>query len=140
MYSQCRQIPGCWNLIGEFVQGAKGTADIGHTKAAIEATGLSWKSGRRHRGNPYQVEHDVLFDAIRNNKPHNETEYGAMSTMTAILGRMATYSGKNVTWDEGFNSNLELKPDRYSFDATSPVMPDADGVYPCAVPGVTKAY
>lgn len=60
--------------------------------------------------------------------------------MIAIMGRMATYSGKVVTWDEAFNSEVLLAPDRYAWDATPPILPDADGVYPCPMPGVTKAF
>jgi hypothetical protein len=59
--------------------------------------------------------------------------------MTAIMGRMATYSGKVVKWDEALASNLELRPDRYAWDGTPPVVPDENGCYPCAMPGVTKA-
>lgn len=58
--------------------------------------------------------------------------------MTAIMGRMATYSGKVITWDEAFKSELALAPDRYDFDRTPPVLPGPDGIYACAVTGVTK--
>jgi len=87
---------------------------------------------------PYQVEHDDLFAAIRKGEHYNETEYGAHSTMTAILGRMATYSGKNVTWDEAINSEMDLSPARYDFASDPPVMPDSEGRYPVPVPGETK--
>jgi hypothetical protein len=88
--------------------------------------------------NPYQVEHDVLFESIRKGTPINEAEYGATSTMTSILGRMATYGGKEVTWDEAINSQISLMPKDFSFDATPLVLPGPDGMYPAAVPGVTK--
>ncbi len=77
----------------------------------------------RYRGespNPYQVEHDDLFTAIRTGLPYNEAEYGAKSTMTAILGRMATYSGKTIRWDEAIDSQIILSPQEYAFDATPP--------------------
>ncbi len=137
MYSQCRQIPNCWNSVSEHVLGEKGEAQI--NRGIIETTSGRWRFRGRRR-NPYQVEHDVLFEAIRQDKPHNEADYGAYSTMTAIMGRMATYSGKVVTWDQAFASNLRLAPDRYAFDATPPVLPDENGVYPCAIPGVTRAW
>lgn len=135
MFSQCRHIPGCWNSVSEHVLGSKGKAAI--NRGIIETADGRWRC-RAKVANPYQVEHDVLFDAVRNNKPHNEAEYGALSTMAGIMGRMATYSGKQVTWDEAINSKISLVPDKYSWDATPPVVPDSDGVYPCAVPGVTK--
>ncbi len=137
LFSQCRHMPGCWGSVAEFVVGTKGKAEV--NAGRIEAGADPW----RYRGpktNPYQVEHDRLFEAIRNDKPHNEAEQGALSTMTAIMGRMATYSGKVITWDEAFNSQLALAPDRYDFDGTPPVLPGPDGIYPCAVPGVTKVF
>ena len=137
MYSQCRHIPKCFNKVAEFVQGRKGTLALDNRTAVIEAGDASWKF-RGKRVNPYQVEHDRLFDAVRNDKPHNEADYGALSTMTAIMGRMATYSGKVVKWDEALASTIELTPDRYAWDGTPPVVPDANGCYPCAMPGVTK--
>ena len=95
-----------------------------------------------HKGDrdPYQVEHDVLLESIRSGNPINEGEYGAKSSMTAILGRLATYSGKIVTWEEALNSQLRLAPadQKYTFDATPPVLPDENGNYPVAVPGVTQ--
>ncbi|MDZ7617945.1 MAG: Gfo/Idh/MocA family oxidoreductase [Patescibacteria group bacterium] len=135
MISQCRHIPGCWNYVGEYAVGLKGQSDVGG--GVIEAGGDRWRF-RGEKTNPYQVEHDVLFDAIRNDRPHNEAEYGAMTTMTAIMGRMATYSGQVVQWDEAIRSEVSLSPDRYAWDGTPSVLPGPDGFYPCAVPGVTK--
>jgi len=83
-------------------------------------------------------EHDDLFQAIRQNKPYNEAEYGACSTMTAILGRMATYSGKAIKWDDALASNVSVMPKVFSFDADPPTLPDANSHYPIPVPGVTK--
>ncbi len=103
----------------------------------IEGNSGRWRF-RGEKVNPYQVEHDRLFQAVRQDLPHNEAEYGATSTMTAIMGRMATYSGQVVRWDEALQSDIELKPDRYAWDGTPPIVPDANGYYPCAMPGVTK--
>jgi len=58
--------------------------------------------------------------------------------MTAIMGRMASYSGQMVRWEDALNSNVKLAPEKYALDATPPVVPDKNGVYPVAVPGVTK--
>ena len=62
--------------------------------------------------------------------------------MTAVLGRMATYSGDEVSWEEATQSQLSLAPglERYTLASTPPVVPDADGDYPIAVPGQTKAW
>jgi predicted dehydrogenase len=132
MMSQCRHIPDCWNEVDEYCAGTHGTSHIGGGR--IDVNG--WEPWRAERGpDPYQQEHDDLFAAIRKGEPYNEAEYGATSTMTAIFGRMATYSGKVLTWDEAINSTQDLSPSDYSFDATPPVVPDEDGNYPVAVPG-----
>ena len=111
-----------------------GHAHIG--KGIIEGKNI-WRM-RQRSSNPYQAEHDALFDAVRKGKPHNETEYGAMSTLTAIMGRMAGYSGRQIHRQEALESKVSLLPQRLAWDADPPVLPDASGAYPVAVPGVTK--
>jgi len=136
MYSQCRHIPNCWNSVSEHAHGTKGTCDISGGRISVTG-GEDW----RYRGknpNPYQVEHDDLFAAIRQGSEFNEADNGAMSTMTAILGRMATYSGKIIEMEQALASNLSLMPRTFAWDADPPVMPKEDGSYPIAVPGVTK--
>jgi predicted dehydrogenase len=145
MFSQCRQMPGCWDNVTEHAVGSSGLADIskGIVQAASETVAAATRRARNKKTpsvNAYQVEHDVLFDAIRNDKPHNEIEAGVLATMTAIMGRMATYSGKVVKWDEAYNSELALLPKQMAWDAEAPVLPDKDGVYPVALPGVTTAF
>lgn len=73
-------------------------------------------------------------------RPYNEGDWAAESTMTAILGRMATYSGKVVSWDTAIGSELDLSPERLAWDAEPRSRPNADGCYDCAIPGVTKAW
>ena len=85
-----------------------------------------------------QVEHDDLFASIRAGKPINEGEYGATSSMTAILGRLATYSGKMIEWSDALASKMSLQPQEYNFKTNPPVMPNPDGSYAIAVPGLTK--
>ncbi len=132
MFSQCRHMDHCTNNVSEHVQGTKGMADIndGFIKSATE----EWRYKGRS-ANPYQVEHDDLFASIRAGKPINEGEYGAKSSMTSILGRMCTYSGKMIEWNKAIESNLNLQPKEYSFQANPPVMPNSDGSYAIAVPG-----
>ncbi len=133
-FSQCRHQLGCWNSVSEHVVGTKGSADVsGHVIRGEKP----WKFRNEGAKNPYQQEHDDFFDAILNNKPYNEGEYGAHSTMTAILGRMATYSGKMLEWDEALNSKVDLMPEKLAWDALPKVLPGPDGLYPCAVPGKT---
>ena len=109
MFSQCRQIPGCWSSQSEHAAGANGSADISNAKIAVAGQPAAKAKKNKGGASPYQIEHDLLFDAVRNDKPYNQVEPGAMATMTAILGRMATYSGKIVAWDDAFNSQLSLR-------------------------------
>jgi len=143
-YSQCRHINGTWSDVSEHVVGTKGSCDVnGYTIRGENA----WRF-REKAKDPYQQEHDDLFAAIRNDTPYNEAEYGANSTMTAIFGRMATYSGKVLDWDAAINAEAQdgdAKKGRYinyfptelSWDAQPKSLPDADGWYAHPVPGKT---
>jgi myo-inositol 2-dehydrogenase/D-chiro-inositol 1-dehydrogenase len=135
MFSQCRHIRNCWNSVTEHAHGSKGYADISGYR--ITSGTEKWRSDKKD--NPYQVEHDDLFKAIRNNEAYNEGEYGAKSTLTAIMGRMAVYSGKPVTWEDALNSDIDLMPENFAWDALPKVLPNSDGIYPIAIPGVTNA-
>lgn len=138
--SQCRHQPNTMNRVSEFFQGTKGTVDTQGDRGILK----SWdgKVLYNHRGeedpNPYQQEHVELFASIRNGEVINDTENGAKSTLSALMGRMATYSGKVITWDDALNSTIDLMPKVLSWDANPPVMPNKDGFYPIAVPGETE--
>ncbi len=136
--SQCRHIVGCWDNVSEHVQGTSGLCDVsGHR---IEGPN-KWRYRSDNDVDPYQQEHDDLFAAIRNDTPYAETlEYGAYSTMTAIMGRMATYCGKEVTWDNAINSKMDTFPKALGWDAATPTNPDANGRYAIAIPGTTKSF
>ena len=87
------------------------------------------------------VTHDELFEAVAKGEyKFHDAERGAKSTMTSLLGRMATYSGQMIEWDKAINSGINIMPKVYAFDAEAPVLPDANGLYPVAVPGVTKYF
>ena len=139
MFSQCRHIDGSWGAVSEHAHGTKGTADLDDGRGpVINGPDGRWRSDAR-RGNNHHQEHHDMFAALRRGEIYNEGDYGAESTMTAILGRMATYSGKTVEWDEALNSGADLSPAAYDFAATPPVVPDADGFYPVPVPGKMNA-
>ncbi len=135
MYSQCRHIPNTWNSVSEFAHGTKGTANPG---GQVYPTGAAAYRFEGNSKDPYQVEHDDLAAAIRQGLEYNEADNGAYSSMTSVLGRMCTYSGKEITWDAAINSNISLMPKNFSFDADPPIMPREDGSYPIAVPGLTR--
>jgi len=139
MFSQCRHIPGCWSAVEEHAHGTKGTIHLGGGNARgcyIEMPNGDKITSKAAYENPYQVEHDDLFQAIRTNaKDYNEAESGAMSTMTSILGRLCTYSGKVLTMEQALNSEISIMPKSFAFDAETPVKPNENGEYPIAVPG-----
>jgi predicted dehydrogenase len=142
MHSYCRQMPGCKNLVAEQIDCTRGTAELGTGSCKLIGGGKEIWSSPRKRGDdyisPYQVEWNELIKSILTDRPHNETDYGATSTMTAILGRLATYSGQEIQWDEAFHSEKRLTTDAESWEADAPIKPLADGSYRVAIPGVTK--
>ena len=134
-FSQCRHQLGCWNEVGQQAIGTKGKSDF--ERNVITGNGNPWRFQDRAK-DPYQQEHDDLFDAIRNDKPYNEAVYGAHSTLTSILGRMSTYTGKEVTWEQALNSKLDTMPKNLAWDAEPPTKPGPDGMYKLPVPGKTR--
>ncbi len=151
LYAQGRHIDNTWGIFSDFAHGSKGSAVLMDSLAAAKprfyknekqtTENETWRYGGP-TPNPYQVEHDLLFDAIRQDKPYNETERAAKAVLTSILGRMAVYSGQRVTWGQAFESKLELAPglDQYTAASNAPVMPDAQGRYPIPMPGLTTAF
>ncbi|MGE3308541.1 MAG: Gfo/Idh/MocA family protein [Limisphaerales bacterium] len=136
LFSECRHIPQCWSSVSEHVIGTKGKSNVGSGMITGETT---WRAPRevREGHDAYQIEHNDLFDAIRNDKPFNEAFYGAYSSMMSVIGRMATYSGKEILWEDAWNSQIDVMPKTFAWDAPTPVNPDSDGVYSIAVPGKT---
>lgn len=140
LMGQCNRFTGCWTSVNEHALGTKGTADFLSGREMFLIKGQNPETIRMAKpDNPYQTEHDDWLWAIRNNEPYSEIEYGAKSTLTAIMGRMAGYSGKMIEWDAAMNSNLVLAPDINSYDDKPPVVPDKDGFYELPVPGKTIA-
>jgi predicted dehydrogenase len=158
MYSQCRQISGTMQSVSEAAHGSEGSTDCAATifdkQGAVkyqfvdptaEAKVVPEKGKKRRRLSkldmmPYNQEHVDLVKAIRANQKYNEGHYGADSSFTAVLGRMATYSGQVVRWDDAVKYGAGDMPETLSWDATPPVLPDKNGDYPIALPGMYKPY
>ncbi|MCE7863186.1 MAG: gfo/Idh/MocA family oxidoreductase [Bacteroidetes bacterium CHB5] len=137
--SQCRHIKGTMSKVDEFIMGTKGNIYFGAANMVDRKGKVLYQYDRTKENNPYQTEHDELFAAITKKEyKFDDTENGARTTMTAILGRMATYSGKVVEFDKALNSGLSIMPTQFDFNALPPIVPNADGLYPVAVPGVTN--
>jgi myo-inositol 2-dehydrogenase / D-chiro-inositol 1-dehydrogenase len=137
LFAQNRQIPGCYNNVAECAHGTLGSVEMRNDRNIFEITGANaWKyEVEKPLVNPYQKEHDDLFEAIVQDKPYNEAERGALSTMTAIMGRQAGYSGRKLEWAETLASEKVFHSPILSLQDAPPVMPDGNGVYPLPIPG-----
>lgn len=137
--SQCRHIKGTMSKVDEQIMGTKGNIYCGAMNITDRKGNVMYQFDKEKENNPYQTEHDELFEAIAKGEyKFADAEHGAKSTMTAILGRMATYSGQVLEFEKTMNSGMSLQPSRYAWDAEMPSKPDANGFYPVAVPGMTK--
>jgi len=139
--SQCRHIKGTYSRVDEQIVGTSGTI-FGAAKKIVDRSGnVIFQFEKANENDPYQTEHDELFEAIAKGEyKFADAENAAKSTMTAILGRLATYSGEMVEFDKALNSGLSIAPATFDWNAAPPVLPDKDGWYPIAVPGVTKFF
>ncbi|HLN56718.1 MAG TPA: Gfo/Idh/MocA family oxidoreductase [Bacteroidales bacterium] len=123
-HSMCRQINGCANSVSERIQGTKGSTNCVNTVLDLANTEV-WKyeypldkDGKptnRPAVDPYVQEHIDMVQSIRENKPFNELENTAISTMVAIMGRVSAYTGKETTWDEMMNSDMKIGPTVFEF-------------------------
>lgn len=137
--SQCRHIPGTMSRVDELIIGTKGSIQCGAANIIDKKGNVLYQFDRTKENNPYQTEHDELFAAIAKGEyKFADAENGARSTMTSILGRMATYSGQAIEWDKALAVNMNLHPDTYSWDTMLKTTPGADGFYTVATPGVTR--
>ncbi|MDM1293115.1 Gfo/Idh/MocA family oxidoreductase [Sphingobacterium sp. N143] len=139
VYSQCRHFEGIQNRVDEQFQATKGRA---YLSANGQAVLYDWKGKEIYRHdpkgnpNPYQQEHKELFEAISKGEyKFDNAEYGAYSTLTGIIGRIACYTGKVIKWDDALKSTIKLGPDVLAWDAKPKLLPNPEGFYPVAMPG-----
>jgi predicted dehydrogenase len=137
LFSCCRQQDGCTLDVSDNIMGTKGIChiDTSRPSGTIKSLGKGvkvWQSSAR-RGdaeNMYQTEHNELIAGIRSGQPINNGDYMTKSSLLAIMGRMATYTGQEITWEKALNSKDDLTPPKYEFGDLA--------VAPVAKPGVTK--
>lgn len=149
LFAFSRHMNGCWNTYSDYAHGAKGSAVImtnlatpkprlyrGHRMVEEE---LAWEYGQPDC-NPYHAEWQVLLDAIRRDRPHNEARRAGQADVAALMGRMATHTGQWVTRDQALNSDFQFVEDidHLTFDSQAPIHEGPDGVYPAPQPGLTK--
>ncbi len=130
-YSNTRQQRGCYNDMSASATGTKGQASLSERRKGMVIRNPAEWIYNGPMNEMYQTEHDLLFASIRDNKPLNNGEYMAKSTLLAIMGRMAAYTGKQITWEMALNSKEDLSPPRYDWDVK---LPDPA----IAIPGVTR--
>jgi myo-inositol 2-dehydrogenase/D-chiro-inositol 1-dehydrogenase len=114
-----RQATGCYNATHDYIMGTEGTLYLHQGPPRIETPDgkVKWQfEGEEY--NMYQREHDVLFESIRAGKPKNDDLNLATSTMLAIMGREAAYTGQQLTWDDALNSTLSLLPEPLTWNAS----------------------
>jgi myo-inositol 2-dehydrogenase/D-chiro-inositol 1-dehydrogenase len=143
VHSQCRHFEGIDNRVDEGFQGTKGRVHLdagSNIGRLVDTKGKPlYNYSAKTNPNPYQTEHDELFDAIAKGEyKFHDAERGANSCLTSIIGRYATYSGKKISWEQGLAADNNLFPDELSWTAKPKILPDADGLYPIPTPGKTK--
>ncbi|MHC4323076.1 MAG: Gfo/Idh/MocA family protein [Planctomycetota bacterium] len=147
-----RCIPGCKENFSSYIHGTKGSAigsrsgDCGMPSSIYKGqkpvrSDMVWESKvRRSEQSPYQNEWEDLVDAIRNDKPYNETERGVKASLVTSLGRMAAHTGQEITYEQILNSDHEMAPglDKLTMDSPAPLKSNAEGRYPIPQPGIVK--
>lgn len=148
LFAFSRHMNGCWNTYSDYAHGTKGSAVIMDNLA--QPRPRIYRSQRMIDGevtwsysgddpNPYQAEWQVLLDAIRQDKPHNESRRAAEADLVAVMGRAATHTGAYVTWDQAMNSDFQFVEniDAMNFETPAPIHEAPDGLYPAPQPGIT---
>jgi predicted dehydrogenase len=127
-----RQVADCYSENSDYLMGSEGIAKIPGWQAPFIKAKTNWRykeSGPKV--DMYQVEHNELFASIRAGKPINDGEWMAQSTLMGIMGRMAAYTGQEVSWEQAQNSNEKLVPDNLDWKMKLDIAP-------MALPGSTK--
>jgi len=133
MHSEVRNIDRTFRRNGVWFTGSKGVANVRDGIKTHNGREI-WKFDESDTGNSLQIEHDRFFEAIINDTPINDTEYGAYSSLAAVMGRIAAHTGQVVTWEDALNSPALVEQDIKDW-SQAPVVPNAEGIYPFSRPG-----
>jgi len=140
IFSQCCHFEGAHSRVDETFQGTKGRVYLsaGNRAVLLDSKGneiFNYKANKDP--NPYRQEHVELFDAIaKGDYKFDNAEYGAYSTLTGIIGRLACYTGKVIKWDQAIQSPISIMPEVYTWESLPKILPDANGEYSYAKPGL----
>lgn len=150
LFLESRYMPSSHEEFASYAHGTKGSAIIStfmHTPAkcrlfkghVFNRSEMTW-AFPQPEPNPYQLEWDHLFEAIRQDKPHNEVKRGAEASLVVAMGRKAVHTGQIITFEDMLNDQHEFAPDvdKLTADSPAPVQLDKSGRYPAPQPGVLK--
>jgi predicted dehydrogenase len=151
LFAFSRHMHNCWATYSDYAHGSKGSAVLmaaldeprpkiyrGHS---MTPENVMWQFEGRDP-NPYVVEWQLLLDAIRQDKPHNEARRAGEAEIAALMGRAATHTGQLVTWDQMMRSQFHFVADidGMTFDTSAPIHAGPDGLYAPPQPGITKEF
>jgi predicted dehydrogenase len=149
LFAFTRGMNNCWSAYSDYAHGSKGSAvlmeTLGEPKPKIYKghnmvpENIIWEYGQPDP-NPYHAEWQLLLDAIRQDKPHNEARRAGEAEVAALMGRMATHTGQYLTWDQALNSDFQFVNDidGMTFETPAPIHAGPGGIYPAPQPGITK--
>jgi len=149
LFAFSRHMPNCWETYADYAHGSKGSAvimaNLGQPESKIYKSqkmvkeDVVWEYGQPDL-NPYQAEWQILVDAIRQDKAHNEARRAGEANLATLMGRMATHTGRYVTWDEALKSDFQFVADidHMTMDTPAPIQAGPDGMYAAPQPGATK--
>jgi len=155
LYFDGRTIKGCEEIYASYLHGTQGMAiaskhgDCGQPssiyKGQMTTADMIWESQvSPEEKDPYQNEWNDLVDAIRDDKPYNETKRGVEASLVSSMGRMAAHTGREITFEEMLQCEHEMAPDvdKFTMDSPAPLLADASGRYPVPQPGIvtTREY
>jgi myo-inositol 2-dehydrogenase / D-chiro-inositol 1-dehydrogenase len=143
IYGSVRTAVGCFGNNIDVFHGTKGRcvfAGFAAPKFTDLAGKTTWKADAElSKKSPYRQEHLEFLQSIREGRPFQRGKQLAVSTLTTVLGQLAVYTGRQITWEEGLQSKFAFPPQgEIRMDMEPPVKPGADGIYPVAIPGTTK--
>jgi hypothetical protein len=149
LYMDGRCMNGCNDIYSSYAHGSKGMAVVAASSdcqppsrtfkgQVTSRPNMIWQS--KNEGNPYDNEWLDLWDAIRNNKPYSEVEYGVKASVTSSLGRFAAHTGQEVTFEDFLNNDHEYAPgvDQFTMESPAPLQANKDGKYPQPMPGINR--
>ena len=148
LFAFSRHMTNCWETYSDYAHGSKGSAvimaSLGAPKCKIYRShnmvpnDMIWEYPYRDPS-PYRAEWQLLLDAIRQDKPHNEARRAGEAEVAALMGRAATHTGQLVTWDQTLNSDFKFVEDidRMTFDTPAPIKAGPNGIYAPPQPGIT---